>query len=171
MARALILGLGNILYRDEGLGVHAVESLSRTYQLPPEVEVCDGDCLSLELLPRLEGVRRLMVVDAGETRKKPGTIERLEGDEITAGWEWRLSAHEANLADLLGAAALAGHRFEKLVLFVMQPAVVALGLELSPAVEAALPRLVRRIAGELAAWGVPLQRMRQPEKSAATSGR
>jgi len=54
--KVLILGLGNILFRDEGLGVRALELLSQTYQLPPEVEVCDGDCLGLELLPRLEGV-------------------------------------------------------------------------------------------------------------------
>ena len=171
MARVLILGLGNILFRDEGLGVRAVERLSQTYLLPPEIEVCDGDCLGLELLPRLEGVRRLIVVDAGETRKSPGTIERLEGDEVASRWEWRLSAHEAGLTDLLSAAALVGYRFEKLVLFIMQPEVVALGLELSPAVQAALPRLVRRMAGELGAWGVSLQRIQQPENPPAASGR
>jgi len=169
--KVLILGLGNILFRDEGLGIRAVELLSQTYQLPPEVEVCDGDCLGLELLPRLEGVRRLLVVDAGETRKSPGTIARLEGDEVASHWEWRLSVHETGLADLLGAAALAGQRFEKLVLFLMQPAEVSLGLELSSTVQAALPRLVRRIAGELAAWGLPLKRIAQAESLPAAPGR
>jgi len=169
--KVLILGLGNILFRDEGLGVRALELLSQTYQLPSQAEVCDGDCLGLELLPRLEGVHRLMVVDAGETRKSPGSISRLEGDEVASHWEWRLSVHETGLADLLGAAALAGQRFEKLVLFLMQPADVSLGLGLSPTVQAALPRLVRRMAGELAAWGVSLQRSGQPENSPAASGR
>jgi len=98
-------------------------------------------------------------------------IERLEGDEVASRWEWRLSAHEAGLTDLLSAAALVGYRFEKLVLFIMQPEVVALGLELSPAVQAALPRLVRRMAGELGAWGVSLQRIQQPENPPAASGR
>ena len=171
MEKVLILGLGNTLLRDEGLGIRTLELLSECYQFPPEVEICEGGCLGLELLPRLEGVRRLMVVDAGETGKKPGTIERLEGDEIHSRWEWRLSVHETGLTDLLGAAALAGYQFERLVLFLMQPAEVALGLELSPAVQTALPQLARRMADELAAWGMPPKQIKQPERWPASSGR
>jgi hydrogenase maturation protease len=170
VAKVLVLGLGNILLRDEGLGIRALELLSRTYELPAEVEVCDGGCLGLKLLPSLGGFRRLMVVDAGETRKSPGTIERLEGDEISSHWEWRLSVHETGLTDLLSAAALAGYRFERFVLFLMQPAEVAPGLGLSPVVRVALPQLVRRMAGELAVWGLPLQRIKKSRSSVGASG-
>ncbi len=167
MGNVLILGLGNILLRDEGLGVRALELLSQTYQLPPEVELCDGDCLGLALLPRLEGVRCLLVVDAGETGKSPGTIERLEPGDMDQRWEWKLSVHETSLSDLLSAAALQGHNFDKLVLFAMQPASISVGLELSEPVQAALPRLVRMMASELEVWGVVLKRRATQEDSKA----
>jgi hydrogenase maturation protease len=157
MDKVLILGFGNILLQDEGLGVRALELLRRHYQLPSEVELCDGGCLGLELLPHLEGVTRLLLVDAAEMRKEPGTIARLEGHEVGQRWSWKLSAHEIALADLLSAAALLAYRFDKIVLYAMQPASIVPGLELSPPVQAALPRLVRMLVGELAQWGVAVQ--------------
>jgi len=153
MDKVLILGFGNILLQDEGLGVRALELLRRHYQLPSEVELCDGGCLGLKLLPHLEGVTHLLLVDAAEMGKEPGTIARLEGDAV-GRWSWKLSAHEVALADLLSAAALLAYRFDKIVLYTMQPASTAPGLELSPPVQAALPRLVRMMVGELARWGV-----------------
>jgi hydrogenase maturation protease len=171
MDKVLILGLGNILLGDEGLGVRALELLCQRYELPPEVEVCDGDCLGLKLLPRLAGVSRLMVVDAAEIQRSPGTIEELKGDEIGQRWEGKLSAHEINLSDLLSAATLMGTKFDKVVLFVMQPASTASGLDLSPVVRAALPRLVRIMAAELARWGVAVKRVRSPGMRFTVSGR
>ena len=167
MGKVLILGLGNILLRDEGLGVRAVELLGQRYQLPLEVEVCDGGCMGLELLPRLEGISHLMLVDAAEMHRRPGTIERFEDDEIGQRWEWKLSVHETGLSDLLGAAVLMGYKFEKIVLFAMQPAPTAVGLDLSPAVQAALPRLVRMMAGELVRWDVALMPVLRPEALSA----
>lgn len=171
MERVLILGFGNILLQDEGLGVRALQLLSQQYQLPPEAELCDGDCLGLGLLPRLEGFSRLLVVDAAEMRKNPGTIERLEGDEVCQRWDLKLSAHQTNLADLLSAAALVGYKFDKVVLYTMQPASMAAGLELSPVVQAALPRLVRMMVGELAQWGLALKRGVPAEPSPTVSRR
>jgi hydrogenase maturation protease len=157
MGKVLVLGLGNTLLRDEGLGVRALELFCQRYELPRQVRVFDGDCQGLELLPRLEGVSHLLVVDAAEMRKPAGTIERLEGDEIDQRWEWKLSVHETGLLDLLGAAALTGHKPDKIVLLVMQPGSTILGTDLGPAVQAALPRLVRMMAGELAGWEVALK--------------
>lgn len=155
-SKILILGLGNILLQDEGLGVHAVKEFRRQYKLPPHVELCDGGCLGLNLLPSLEDVERLLLIDAAEIHMPPGTIARLEDDEIWQRWESKLSAHEAGASDLLAATSLMGYQIEKVVLLAMQPGSARPGLELSSAVEAGLPQLVRMMAGELARWGVRL---------------
>ncbi len=163
MRKILILGLGNILLRDEGLGVRAVELFREWYELPPGVEVCDGGSRGLGLLPRLEGVTYLMLVDAAEMNRKPGTIERLEVRESDQRWDWKLSAHQIDISGLLSAAALMGYRFKKVVALVMQLKSMAPGLQMSPAVAAALPRMVRAIAKELARWGLSLRRVRHQE--------
>ena len=81
-----MLGLGNILLMDEGLGVRAVERLAAAYDLPENVEILDGGTLGLDLLPRLDGVDALLLVDAVKAGGPPGTLVRLEGDAIQAAW-------------------------------------------------------------------------------------
>lgn len=149
----LVLGLGNALMGDDAFGVRAVEHLRSRYRPPAGVEVLDGGTLGLDLLPRLEGVKRLLIVDALEMGAAPGAVFRLEGEDVPRAFAHKLSVHQMGVQDLLAVAELQGHLPEKLVVWGVQPGSTELGLELSPPVAIALPKVLDGILRELAAWG------------------
>ncbi|NTV64847.1 MAG: hydrogenase maturation protease, partial [Oscillochloris sp.] len=95
------MGLGNIILRDEGLGVRAYERLVERYTLPADIEGMDGGTLGLNLLPYLEDARRVLLIDAVRSGHEPGSIIRLEGDAIPAALALKMSMHQAGLHDLL----------------------------------------------------------------------
>lgn len=139
---------------DDGVGVRVAQRLSEGYRFPAGVTVMDGGTLGLDLLPHLEGVERLLLVDAMETGGLPGTVVRLSGEEIPQALRTKLSPHQMGLQDLLAVADLQGNRPSEMVLWGIQPESIELGLELSPAVAARFGRLIESVCGELAAWGV-----------------
>jgi hydrogenase maturation protease len=152
-ARTLILGVGNLLLSDEGVGLRVVERLAETYELPEEVQTLDGGTLGLGLLYYLEGVENLLIIDAVEMDKEPGTLLRLEGDEIPAFLSVKMSPHQIGIPDMLFAAQLRGLYPRNVVLWGVQPATLEVGLELSPPVAAQVNILVEKIVKELAQWG------------------
>ena len=152
----LILGLGNILLQDEGLGVRAVERLAARYQLPPEVQVMDGGVMGLDLLPHLEGVSHLLIADAVQSGQPPGSLVRLEGEAIPAALSLKMSMHQVGLQELLALAGFQGTLPEQVVLWGLEPASLEWGLELSAPIAAQIDALVDAAAGELRAWGVDL---------------
>lgn len=156
MPEILVLGLGNSILRDEGLGVRAVERLAERYALPAGVAAREGGTLGPHLLPNLEGVRDLLVVDAVRADRPPGALVRLEGAALTAALAPRSSLHQFGLAELLALAGLLGAPPRRTVLWGMVPLLVEPGLELSPPVAAALDALADAVAGELRAWGAPM---------------
>ena len=164
MKKTLVLGLGNILLSDEGVGVRVVERLQECYGLPPEVQILDGGTLGLDLLPYVENSDRLLVVDALEVGAEPGTLARLEGDEVPAYFAPKISVHQMGLVDLLAAARLAGYALEKLVLWGAQPGKMDVGLELSPAVAAQVEPLVEKVLAELNGWGIEATRKANEEE-------
>ena len=155
----LVLGLGNLLRRDEGLGIRALELLQQRYVLPESVQAVDGGTLGLELLAYIEGAERIIVLDAALTDGPPGTLICLRGDEVPAFLGIRTSPHEIGLPDLLAVARLRGTSPAEIVLFGMQPEVIELGWELSPTVAGNLEKLVEAVADELVSWGLPMTPM------------
>jgi hydrogenase maturation protease len=153
-ARILVLGLGNILLRDEGIGVWVAESLSREFGFPIEVAMLEGGTLGLDLLPRLDGVERLLLVDAVKLGREPGDIVRLEGDAVPAALDVKISPHQIGVQDLLAAARLMGHELPVVVLWGMEPERLDPGTAFSPRVSAALPKLRDDVLEELRRWGV-----------------
>jgi hydrogenase maturation protease len=154
MKKTLVLGLGNILLRDEGVGVRVVERLQQRYRFPADVEVLDGGTLGLNLLSYVETAERLLVVDALDMDAAPGTLARLEGDEVPAALSMKLSIHQAGLADLLATARLRGCCPQDLVLWGVQPGVIEVGLDLSPPVDARVEALADRAVEELGRWEI-----------------
>jgi hydrogenase maturation protease len=149
----LVLGIGNLIMSDDGVGMRVVEQLAKRYRIPEGVQLLQGGTLGLNLLPDLQGVERLLVVDALETGEPPGTLLRLAGDEIPLAFETRFSPHEMGLKDLLTVAALMGESPHEVVLWGIQPERLDLGEELSPTVAALLDDLTARVAEELGRWG------------------
>ena len=158
MSTTLVLGLGNILLGDEGVGIRVVERLQARYDLPDEVQVLDGGTLGLDLLPYVEDADRLLVVDAMELGAEPGTIARLEGKEVPAYLGVKVSPHQVGLADLMAVTRLRGQFPSELVLWGVQPAVIAVGIDLSPVVEAQVEPLVEKVVAELQQWDILVTR-------------
>ncbi|MEI6775837.1 MAG: HyaD/HybD family hydrogenase maturation endopeptidase [Chloroflexales bacterium] len=155
MYEVLILGLGNIILRDEGLGVRACEQLDERYTLAEGIRIIDGGTLGMHLLPYLEGVRDLLIVDSVRADGPPGTIVRLEGEAIPAALAHKMSMHQFGLQELLAVGNIQDCLPPHIVLWGMVPTVMEPGLDLSEAVAANLTALVDAVVGELTAWGLP----------------
>jgi len=154
-----ILGLGNVLCQDDGLGVRAVAQLLRRFVITadpheppreaPDVRVLDGGTLGLSLLPVLQTTRVALLVDAIDDGSPPGTLVRLVGHEVVARAALRLSVHQIGVADLLSASDLVGDGPDELILLGLVPSETALAVGLSPIVARALPALVMSLADEI----------------------
>lgn len=150
LAPVLVLGIGNLLAGDDGLGWHAVQALTveaadphgRT--LPPDVELLDGGTGGLALLPAISEAGALVIIDAVDVGAEPGTRHTLVGPDLYSRLV-RLSVHQVGTADLLAAARLTNTLPNRVVLLGVQPATIATGVGLSPAVTAALPRLLAAV--------------------------
>jgi hydrogenase maturation protease len=151
------LGIGNLIMSDDGAGIHVIRHLGEHYRFPPEVTLLDGGTLGLDLLPKLEGVDRLLIIDAIETGDPPGTLARMSGDEIPVVMETKLSPHQMGLKDLLAVAMLQGYSPPEMVLVGIQPENIDLGLELSQKVSARFDELVQMVIRELGNWDIKLE--------------
>ena len=149
----LVLGLGNVLCGDDGLGAVAVHLLDRRYRAPDGAVVLDGGTLGLSLLPHLEQAKEAILVDAIRADGPPGSFVRLEGDDVAPAVAARLSVHQVGVLDLLDAARWTGVYPNRLVLLGLVPESLELGVRRTPAVESALPGLVERIVDEARALG------------------
>jgi hydrogenase maturation protease len=145
----LVLGLGNILLRDEGVGVHIVRMM-QALPLPDGVELWDGGTAGFALLDVLAERRKLIVIDAIDAEQPPGTVMRLTADDLTAQPNLRLSLHEVSFAETLRVARGLGLAPGAVVIFGIQPETTACGLELSPAIARLIPRVIELVLAELA---------------------
>jgi hydrogenase maturation protease len=152
-ARTLILGVGNLLLSDEGVGVRVIQRLAEVYDLPEGVQILDGGTLGLDLLYYLEGVENLLIIDAVEMGKEPGALLRLEGDDVPSFLSLKMSPHQIGIPDMLFAAKLKDLYPRNVVLWGVQPEMLDTGLELSPAVAAQVDLLVEKAVEELERWG------------------
>ncbi len=151
----LVLGLGNVVCSDDGVGVVAVHRLLREYELPEGVTAVDGGTLGLSLLPLVDSADIVIIIDAIRADGAPGTPVRLEGDEVPPAVYERLSPHQIGVSDLLAGASLLNRYPARVILIGVVPETVELGLERTPEVEAQVPDLVRRVVEELTALGYP----------------
>jgi hydrogenase maturation protease len=148
--RVVVLGLGNLLMGDDGVGVFALAELAGDPRLPPGARLLDGGTLGLSLLPYVQSAPDLILIDAVRGDGPPGDLVRLEGDEVPGAVLERLSVHQVGVADLVAGARLLGGWPERIVLCGVVPESIELGVELSPPVRAAVPALIELVLGELA---------------------
>ncbi|MBC7962234.1 MAG: HyaD/HybD family hydrogenase maturation endopeptidase [Steroidobacteraceae bacterium] len=154
----LVLGIGNLVMCDDGVGVRVVQELQRSYRFPENVKVVDGGTLGLDLLPMLENVTHLILVDAVETGEKAGTMTRLSGAELPVALATKLSPHQMGLKDLLAVSELMGHSPREMVLIGVQPGCIEMGVEMTPDVDARLDEVVANVLSELEKFGVNVVR-------------
>jgi hydrogenase maturation protease len=153
---ALVLGIGNLLWADEGFGVRAVEALHAAYEFPAAVTLQDGGTLGLSLYEQVADARRVLVFDAIDFNLAPGTLRVLRDAEVPAWGRTRLSPHQIGFNDILALAQLNGRSPESIIAIGVQPVELNdFGGSLTDPVRARLPEAVALAAGELAAWGYP----------------
>lgn len=156
----LVLGIGNILLEDEGIGVHVVERLQAHYLLPGNVSVLDGGTSGMSLLDDIAACQHLLIVDCARLDGPPGTIHEFRGDAVPAFFQQRISPHQIGLSDLLAAAALLDALPDELSLVAIEPESIELGMRMSAtgerACDLALQRVVTRLA-ELGAAPRPIE--------------
>ena len=149
----LVLGLGNLLCGDDGLGAAAVARLDRDWEAPDGTLVLDGGTLGLALLSCFEDARDVILVDAVSADEPAGALVRLTGEEVAPAVLHRLSPHQIGVADILESARLRGRFPERLVLLGLVPLTFRLSIERSPAVESRLQRLVDEVVAEARRMG------------------
>ncbi len=162
--QVLILGIGNILWGDEGFGVRAAEAFHAAYETPRGAEVMDGGTQGLYLVQHVTAAGDLLVFDAIDYGLPPGTLHVVHGDEVPkfTGAK-KLSLHQTGFQEVLSAADLLGRAPRRLALVGCQPLdLEAWGGALTDPVRAAIGPALAAAAAILAGWGVPLAPRRTP---------
>jgi len=162
----LVLGLGNVLLGDDGVGPAMVARLRDTHTIPQGARCVDGGTLGLSLLPYLEDARMVIMVDAVAADAPPGTLVRFEGGDVAPVVAARLSPHQIGVADLLDGARWHDRAPQKLVLLGIVPESIELGVGLSTPVLRSMPALLELVREETRACGFPLQPKREPHDPA-----
>jgi hydrogenase maturation protease len=149
----LILGLGNALLADEGVGVEVVRRLKTELAHRGDLRFLDGGTLSFTLAGPIADSRRLIVVDAAALGAAPGTVRVLEGDAMdrllrTPG----KGGHEVSLADLMDMARLSASLPERRAVVGIQPSKIHWGAQLTPTLEAAVPAAMAAVRDLIALW-------------------
>lgn len=153
-ADVLVLGIGNVLWADEGFGVRAVEALYDAFETPPGVLLLDGGTQGLNLLEPVVAARRVLVFDAIDFGLAPGALRVLRDREVPAWAGSKMSLHQQSFHELLAIADLQGRFPPVLTLIGVQPERLAdFGGSLSDVVRAQLAPAVAAAVEELAAWG------------------
>lgn len=155
--RIVVLGVGNILLTDEGIGPAALNRLVETYELPPEVVAIDGGTCGMELLDDLGHADHLIMLDAVRAGQPPATVITLVGDQIPVFFKTKLSPHQVGLSDVLATLEITGESPRETTIFGVQPVSFATHMGLSPEVEARVPELVEMVVATLARHGIVLQ--------------
>lgn len=160
MPNVLVLGIGNVLWADEGFGVRCIERLAETWQFGPNVQVLDGGTQGLYLLPFLEDADILVVFDAVDYGLAPGTLKIVENADVPRFMgAKKMSLHQTGFQDVIATAELMGYCPETLLLIGCQPEELedyggglrdVVSAQIDPAIDVALERL--------AGWGITATR-------------
>lgn len=155
--KAVVLGIGNTILSDEGVGVRAAEALLERFDPPENVEVIDGGTAGMELLEPLSNLDLLVVLDAVKRGQPPGSVVKLAGAEVPVFFRSKLSPHQISICDVLASLEFIGDKPKDMVLIGVEPESLELGLELTPSVAARVQEMVDVAVAELAARGIRLQ--------------
>jgi hydrogenase maturation protease len=147
-ANIVVLGVGNLLLSDEGVGIHVVHQLMKM-ALPPGVAVIEGRVYGLALVDVAAKADRLIVIDAVRGGGVPGTIYRFGPEELSLGSNaYKMSVHEIGILEVIHLAGLVG-RTPQTTIIGVEPGSLEIGMELSPEIQAKVPRIIELVVGEL----------------------
>lgn len=154
--RTMVLGVGNLLLKDEGFGVHVVSEMQKSrakLPIPPDVEIIDGGTLGLDLLHVIEGVDRLIVVDIVNAGESPGTTFRFRPQDIETVSTEKISFHQVTLFDVLHMAESSGKAPRDVIIIAVQPKEVNWGMELTDELKKKIPDVIKLVVKEIESKG------------------
>ena len=154
MDKVIILGIGNILLSDEGVGVKIIQDLEAQYDFPENVELVDGGVGSFSLLPYIESAKKLLIIDAISGGKPPGTIYKFKDKNIPYQIIEKISLHEISFFDILNLAKLRGKYPEEIVIIGIEPQSLEFKIGLTEIVEKNYNKLLNEVLTQLKNWGI-----------------
>ncbi|HUY87873.1 MAG TPA: hydrogenase maturation protease [Pirellulales bacterium] len=163
--RVIVLGVGNPLMQDDGVGVWALSELAARYELPSVVRLVDGGVSGFAWLDELADAELLLIVDAVRGSESPGTLCWLTPEELADRLGPVLSAHDVTLADVLAMARLLNQLPPTRILGVQTTEGQQVGLELTPVLRRALPSVAAALADELHRLGLAASRKAPPSEA------
>ncbi len=146
--KVLILGVGNLLLRDEGFGVHAIRSLEDS-SFPENIKILDAGTISHQLIPLFHSIDYLIVIDVIEAGDKPGSIFKFSPDDVKFRSERMLSLHQMGLIDILQMAELTGAKPKTIIIGIQPKDISSWSLDLSDEIKDAIPKVKDLIFEEL----------------------
>ena len=160
-----IMGVGNILFTDEGVGVRVLETLSEQYEFPPNVKIVDGGVLGMNLLGTISEADHLIVIDAVRNGQEPGTLYRLEGEDIPQRVLAKNSLHQVDLLEALTFCEALDKHPQTLIIGIEPKDIKTVGLDMTPIVAGKMQTMVEMVIFELDLLGVSASRRSVPEES------
>lgn len=151
--RILVLGVGNVLYTDEGIGVRLAETLEHGYEFSENVTVVEGGTLGLRLMDPIMNCDYLIVADAVLGDGPPGSIYRLTGDDLRKSLSFKNSLHDTDLVDTLISCELCGSRPDAVIIGMEPQDYGTMATDLTAPVDAAMPRMTEAVLQEIAEAG------------------
>ena len=152
--RIVILGLGNILLRDEGVGVRLIEELQKRYDFSPPVKIIDGGTAGFGLVTEIEGCKKLLVIDAVKAGNEPGTIYKFRRGDITVKIPQSLSVHDIGFFEALEHWKILGIEPEVTFFGIEPEDMNSWGFDLTSCIQDKMPKLVALVIEELQADGI-----------------
>ncbi len=149
MKKTVVLGVGNVLFKDEGVGVHAVRILqTKLSSSAGDVEVIDGGT-SPDIWPLIDGANKLIIIDAVKGGCEPGTIYRFTPQQMVAERGLITSVHQMGILENLSLMELVGGKPEETVIIGVEPVELEPGLELSAKLQERMPKIIKTVLGEI----------------------
>ena len=158
----MVLGVGNLLFTDEGVGIHVIRKLEERYNFPENVSIQDGGVLGINLLGVISSADYLIVVDAVKNGGRPGDPHRFEGEEIPRRILAKNSLHQVDFLEALTLCQALDKVPETVILGVEPKDIESVGLELTPPVQAKVDSLIKMVLKELNRLGVSYSERRSP---------
>lgn len=147
-----ILGIGNILYSDEGIGIHILPILEEEFEDDDNIEVIEGSTDGIKLLGPIEDADNLIIIDAINAEKEGGDIISLEGDDLPVYFGIKMSVHQMSFQEVLMAVKLRDRYPKNIIMFGMQPTSLEFGLGLTANNQKKLPDLAKAVINQVDFW-------------------
>jgi hydrogenase maturation protease len=144
--KTLIVGMGNLIYRDEGIGVHVIEKM-KAMELSGHVELLDIGTSTMDLISYLDGVKKLIVIDAMKAGGIPGTIYKCRPEDLLPAGNAPVSLHDIGLLESLHMAQKMGMKIDTVIIGV-EPKALDWGMELSDEVKSEIPAIIEAVLKE-----------------------